>query len=81
MTLQLILNKCFQGEAYVLKKHCPDGSEIKDVSECKKACKHLGIVKTGRFKKDRPCYKGGNGVCNQNIKKPGSKATRICKGA
>ena len=50
------------------------------VDECKKACEYLGISRMGNFKEGRPCYKSGTGVCNQNIKKPGSSASRVCKG-
>ena len=50
------------------------------VDECLRACGYLGISRMGAFKEGRPCYKGGTGVCNQNIRKPGSGASRICKG-
>ena len=48
--------------------------------DCKQACASLRISRRGVFKEGRPCYKSGNGVCNQNIKRPGNKATRICQG-
>ena len=65
---------------YSLETRCKVGTEVLEVDECKKACSYLGISKMGAFKLGRPCYKGGTGVCNQNIRKPGSKASRICKG-
>ena len=68
------------GEGYVLEKTCELGTAVLDVAECKQACNSLGITRLGSFKDGRPCHKGGSGVCNQNVKKPGSRATRICKG-
>ena len=61
-------------------KQCKAGTEVLNVDECKMACGYLGISRMGGFKEGRPCYKGGAGGCNQNVRKPGSKATRICKG-
>ena len=65
---------------YLLEKQCQTGAPILNVAECKEACNSLGISRLGVFKEGRPCYKGGSGVCNQNLKRPGNKATRICKG-
>ena len=59
---------------------CKTGTAVLTVDECKKACEYLGISNMGNFKEGRPCYKGRTGVCNQNIMKPGSRASRICKG-
>ena len=70
----------FHGKAYFLEKQCKAGTEVLNVDECKRACEYLGISRMGVFKEGRPCYKGGTGVCNQNVKKPGSRATRVCKG-
>ena len=70
----------FYGEAYILMKQCKAGTAVLNVDECKMACGYLGISRMGGFKEGRPCYKGGAGGCNQNVRKPGSKATRICKG-
>ena len=67
-------------EVYVLEKQCEAGTAVLNVAECKKACGTLGISRLGAFKEGRPCYKGGSGVCNQNVKRPGNKAKRICKG-
>ena len=67
-------------KGYALEKTCKLGTAVLDVAECKEACNSLGITRLGTFKDGRPCYKGGSGVCNQNVKKPGSRATRICKG-
>ena len=75
-----ILYHYFVDEDYLLAKQCQDGAAVLNVSECKKACSSLGISRLGSFKDGRPCYKGGSGVCNQNVKRPGNKATRICKG-
>ena len=61
-------------------KQCNAGTAVLTVDECKKACGFLGISRMGSFKEGRPCYKGGTGVCNQNVRKPGSGASRICKG-
>ena len=61
-------------------KQCIAGTAVLNVDECKKACVFLGISRLGSFKEGRPCYKSGSGVCNQNIMKPGSRASRICKG-
>ena len=61
-------------------KQCKAGTAVLNVDECKMACGYLGISRMGGFKEGRPCYKGGSGGCNQNVRKPGSKATRICKG-
>ena len=61
-------------------KQCNAGTAVVTVDECKKACGFLGISRMGSFKEGRPCYKGGTGVCNQNVRKPGSGASRICKG-
>lgn len=63
-----------------MEKQCQTGTPVLNVAECKVACGFLVITKLGVFKEGRPCYKGGNGVCNQNVKKPGNRATRICKG-
>ena len=65
---------------YVLAKQCNAGTAVLTVEECKKSCGYLGISRMGVFKEGRPCYKGGTGVCNQNVRKPGSGASRICKG-
>ena len=70
----------FVGQDYRLEKQCEAGAAILSIAECKKACDTLGISRLGVFKERRPCYKGGTGVCNQNVKRPGNKATRICKG-
>ena len=72
--------QCFYGAAYVLANQCKAGTAVLTVDECKTACVYLGISKMGAFKEGRPCYKGGTGVCNQNVRKPGSGARRICKG-
>ena len=74
------LYNIFFVEVYVLEKQCEAGTAVLNVAECKKACGTLGISRLGAFKEGRPCYKGGSGVCNQNVKRPGNKATRICKG-
>ena len=63
-----------------MEKDCETGTTVLEVAECKKACGYLGISSLGVFKEGRPCYKGGSGVCNQNVKKPSSRAMRICKG-
>ena len=63
-----------------MEKDCKTGTAVLEVAECKKACGYLGISSLGVFKEGRPCYKGGSGVCNQNVKKPSSRAMRICKG-
>ena len=68
------------GEVYVLGKQCEAGTAVLNVAECKTACGTLGISRLGVFKEGRPCYKGGSGACNQNVKRPGNKATRICRG-
>ena len=68
------------GEVYVLGKQCEAGTAVLNVADCKKACGILGILRLGVFKEGRPCYKGGSGVCNQNVKRPGNKATRTCRG-
>ena len=65
---------------YRLEKQCEAGAVISNIAECKKACDTLGISRRGVFKEGRPCYKGGSGVCNQDVKRPGNKATKICKG-
>ena len=67
-------------KGYALEKTCKLGTAVLDVAECKEACNSLGITRLGQFKQGRPCYKGGSGVCNQNVKRPGSRASRICKG-
>ena len=63
-----------------MEKQCKAGTEVLNVDECKRACGYLGISRMGAFKEGRPCYQGGTGVCNQNVKKPGSRATRVCTG-
>ena len=75
-----IFHPCLLDKGYALEKTCKLGTAVLDVAECKQACNSLGITRLGSFKDGRPCYKGGSGVCNQNVKKPGSRATRICKG-
>ena len=75
-----IIYPLFFVEVYVLEKQCEAGTAVLNVAECKKACGTLGISRLGAFKEGRPCYKGGSGVCNQNVKRPGNKATRICRG-
>ena len=63
-----------------MEEQCKTGTAVLTVDECKKACEYLRISSMGNFKEGRPCYKGRTGVCNQNIMKPGSRASRICKG-
>ena len=75
-----ILYHYFVDEDYFLAKQCQAGAEVLNEEDCKQACASLRISRRGVFKEGRPCYKSGNGVCNQNVKRPGNKATRICKG-
>ena len=79
-TVTRTLYHCLADKVYFLEKQCQAGTAVLNVAECKKACGSLGVSKLGVFKEGRPCYKGGSGVCNQNVKRPGNKATRICKG-
>ena len=79
-TVTRMLYHYLAGKDYFLEKQCQAGTAVLNVAECKKACDSLGISKLGVFKEGRPCYKGGSGVGNQNVKRPGNKATRICKG-
>ena len=79
-TLIRIIYLYLVDEDYLLEKQCQAGTAVLNVAECKKACGLLGISRLGVFKEGRPCYKGGSGLCNQNLKRPGNKATRICKG-
>ena len=72
--------QCIDGAGYVLVNQCKAGTAVLTVNECKTACVYLGISKMGAFKEGRPCYRGASEVCNQNIRKPGSGASRICKG-
>ena len=66
---------------YFLDTQCTAGTEIKNDIECKMACELLGIPLWGKvFKKNRPCYKAGAGMCKQNLRKPGGKAIKVCKG-
>ena len=74
-----IIHHYFVGVDYLLAKQCEVGAAVLTVAECKEACASLGISRLGVFKERRPCYKGGSGVCNQNLKRPGNKAMRICK--
>ena len=58
------------GSFYLLEsgvRRCPKGLEVRITAECEEACDQLNISTSGRkFKNDKPCYKGGSGVCNQN---------------
>ena len=52
-----------------------------DVEECELACNTLGIPLSGSpFKASKPCFKGGNGVCNQNGGH-GGRSNMVCKHA
>ena len=52
-----------------------------DVEECELACGTLGIPLSGKpFKDGKPCFKGGNGVCNQNGGH-GRRSNMVCKPA
>ena len=49
------------------------------VKECELACDTLGIPLSGKiFKDGKPCFRGGNGVCNQNGGH-GGRSNMICK--
>ena len=68
-------------DMYYLEKRCPTANRIMDVEECELACNMLGIPLSGKtFKASKPCFKGGNGVCNQNGGH-GGRSTMVCKHA
>ena len=59
--------KIVAADTYYLEKRCPLINRIMDVEECEVACDRLGIPLSGKlFKDGKPCFRGGNGVCNQN---------------
>ena len=50
-----------------------------DAEECEIACDRLGIPLSGKlFKDGKPCFRGGNGVCNQNGAH-GGRSNLVCK--
>ena len=66
-------------DMYYLEKRCPTANRIMDVEECELACNMLGIPLSGKtFKASKPCFKGGNGVCNQNGGH-GGRSNMVCK--
>ena len=68
-------------DIYYLEKRCPTADRIMDVEECELACNMLGIPLSGKpFKASKPCFKGGNGVCNKNGGH-GVRSTMVCKHA
>ena len=68
-------------DIYYLEKRCPTANRIMDVEECELACGTLGIPLSGKtFIDGKPCFKGGNGVCNQNGAH-GSRSNMVCKHA
>ena len=72
------------GEGYDLieagERQCPTGySKILSETECKDACKQVGINRfASKFKDGKTCYKSGRGVCTQN-NAFGKSASLICK--
>ena len=69
----------FKAVSYIFEKPCRTGSAILEVAKCKKACNHLGLRIAGKaFKAGKPCYKNGQGVCNQNGAW-GAKSIMICE--
>ena len=76
---RLFLLLIFADDLYYLKKRCPNANRIMDVEECERACDTLGIPLSGKtFKDGKPCFRGGNGVCNQNGGH-GGRSNMICK--
>ena len=66
-------------DTYYLEKRCPNINRIMDVAECEIACARLQIPLSGRpFKDGKPCFRGGNGVCNQNGAH-GGRSNLVCK--
>ena len=66
---------------YYLEKRCPTANRIRDVKECELACGTLGIPLSGKtFIDGKPCFRGGNGVCNQNGAH-GGRSNMVCKHA
>ena len=71
-------------KSYELKSElntaCESGYEVKDIEECKDACKQLGydLSTKNSFKAGEPCFLNGKHVCNQNGAH-GKLSKRICK--
>ena len=66
-------------DTYYLEKRCPNINRILDPAECEIACDRLGIPLSGKpFKDGKPCFRGGNGVCNQNGAH-GGRSNLVCK--
>ena len=71
--------KIVAADTYYLEKRCPLINRIMDVEECEVACDRLGIPLSGKlFKDGKPCFRGGNGVCNQNGAH-GGRSNFVCK--
>ena len=66
---------------YILAKanvKCPPGSTIVKNTECKQACKELGITKIGKIVSGEDCFKRRDGRCKQNGRH-GRFAQMVCK--
>ena len=59
------------------KADCPGGSEINDISTCRKACNELKFP-VKKLKDGDICYKDGAGNCYQNGGNGGGAAF-VCK--
>ena len=57
---------------------CPPGSKIVKNTECKQACKELGITKIGKIVNGEDCFKRRDGRCKQNGRH-GRFAQMVCK--
>ena len=78
---RLFLLLIIADDNYYVEKRCPIANRIMDVEECELACGMLGIPLSGKpFKDGKPCFKGGNGVCNQNGGH-GGRSNMVCKPA